>query len=93
MQQSKYLVVNERDAQWGLAVSTVGYEEIGIGEEYPTHGHAEGYYFNVSKGRVLNEYQLLALIPSAAREGMEEVLDRVQGTKHRQPRQAALSLA
>lgn len=59
MQQSKYLVINERDAQWGLAVSTVGYEEIIAGEEYPTHGHAEGYYFNVSKGRVLNEYQLL----------------------------------
>ncbi|MBQ4022585.1 MAG: AraC family transcriptional regulator [Prevotella sp.] len=62
MQQSKYLVVNERDAQWGLAVSTVGYEEIGIGEEYPTHGHAEGYYFHVNKGRVLNEYQLLYII-------------------------------
>ena len=28
MQISKYLVVNSRDVQWGLTVSTVGYEEI-----------------------------------------------------------------
>lgn len=59
MQISKYLVANERDAQWGLTVSTVGYEEIVPGDEYPTHGHADGYYFDVGRGRVLNEYQLL----------------------------------
>lgn len=59
MQISKYLVVNPRDAQWGLTVSTVGYEEIGLADSYPTRGHADGYYFDVNKGRVLNEYQLL----------------------------------
>ncbi|MBR1389239.1 MAG: helix-turn-helix domain-containing protein [Prevotella sp.] len=59
MQTSKYLLANERDALWGLTVSTVGYEEIAPGEAYPTKGHADGYYFNVEKGRVLNEYQLL----------------------------------
>lgn len=59
MQTSKYMVVNERDAQWGLTVSTVGYEEIAAGESYPTHGHADGYYFSLEQGRVLNEYQLL----------------------------------
>lgn len=59
MQTSKYLIANERDAQWGLTVSTVGYEEIAPGDEYPTHGHADGYYFTLEKGRVLNEYQLL----------------------------------
>ena len=59
MQTSKYLVANSRDALWGLTISTVGQEIILPGEEYPTHGHADGYYFNVEKGRVLNEYQIL----------------------------------
>lgn len=59
MQTSKYLVANEHDRQWGLTVSTIGYEEIAPGDDYPTHGHADGYYFRQDKGRVLNEYQLL----------------------------------
>ena len=60
MQKSKYLVTNERDLLWGLTVNTVGYEEIAPGEEYPTkEGHADGYYFDVTRGRELNEYQLL----------------------------------
>ena len=59
MQRSKYLLANERDALWGLTVSTVGYEDIARGEPYPTKGHADGYYFNIEKGRILNEYQLL----------------------------------
>ena len=57
----KYLVNNERDALWGLYISTVGYEEILPGDSYPTKGHADGYYFDVTKGRTLNEYQLLYL--------------------------------
>jgi AraC-like DNA-binding protein len=61
MQTSKYLIANERDALWGLTVSTVGYEEISPGEPYPTKGHADGYYFDLQKGRILNEYQLLYL--------------------------------
>lgn len=61
MQISKYLLANERDALWGLTVSTVGYEEIQPGDDYPTRGHADGYYFNLDRGRELNEYQLLYL--------------------------------
>lgn len=59
MQNSKYMLATERDLKWGLTVSTVGYEEIAPGDPYPTKGHADGYYFNIEKGRVLNEYQLL----------------------------------
>ena len=59
MQTSKYLVATDRDAQWGLTVSKVGKETIAPGEPYPTKGHAEGYYFDIDRGRVLNEYQLL----------------------------------
>ena len=61
MQTSKYLLANERDALWGLTVSTVGYEEISPGDDYPTRGHADGYYFELERGRELNEYQLLYL--------------------------------
>lgn len=62
LKKSKYLVANERDMRWGLIVETVGYEEIGPNENYPTTGHADGYYFNVDKGRILNEYQMLYTI-------------------------------
>ena len=61
-QNCKYMLANERDAQWGLTVTTIGYEEIEPGDEYPTHGHADGYYFKVERGRELNEYQLLYII-------------------------------
>ena len=59
MQTSKYLLANERDKEWGLTVSTVGHEIIEPGEPYPTKGHADGYYFDLKKGRELDEYQLL----------------------------------
>ncbi len=59
MQISKYMLANERDELWGLTVTTIGHEKIAPGESYPTKGHADGYYFDLAKGRVLNEYQLL----------------------------------
>lgn len=58
MQYSRYLVASDRDTQWGLTVSTVGYEEILPDSDYPTKGHAEGYYFQYHKGRILHEFQL-----------------------------------
>ncbi|MCR5679091.1 MAG: AraC family transcriptional regulator [Prevotella sp.] len=62
MQTSKYMLANERDALWGLTVTTIGYEEIAPGDPYPTRGHADGYYFDLQKGRTLPEYQLLYII-------------------------------
>lgn len=62
MQRSKYLIASERDTKWGLTVSTVGYEEVAPGDDYPTRGHADGYYFNTRHGRTLNEYQLLYIV-------------------------------
>lgn len=59
MQTSKYLLASERDSEWGLTISSVGQEEILPGDPYPTEGHADGYYFDVAKGRELDEYQLL----------------------------------
>lgn len=62
MQDSKYLVATDRDAQWGLVVNTVGYDEVGPDESYPTRGHGDGYYFDIERGRILDEYQMLYLV-------------------------------
>lgn len=59
MQTSKYMLASERDSLWGLTVTTIGHEVIEPGDSYPTKGHADGYYFDLEKGRTLNEYQLL----------------------------------
>ena len=62
MQTCKYMLASERDLLWGLTVTTIGYEEIGPHDPYPTRGHADGYYFELDKGRTLPEYQLLYII-------------------------------
>jgi AraC-like DNA-binding protein len=54
-----YPVSSEEDELWGLTVTTVGYQKIAENESYPPKNHPLGYYFNVDKGRILNEYQLL----------------------------------
>ena len=66
MQHSRYLVASDRDTQWGLTVSTVGYEEIPHDSDYPTKGHAEGYYFQYHKGRILREFQLQYVVEGEA---------------------------
>ena len=76
MQKSKYLVANERDALWGLTVSTVGYDELQPGDSYPTRGHAGGYYFDVTRGRTLNEYQMLYLVEGEGRLSTDHVRDQ-----------------
>lgn len=75
MQDSKYLVANERDAQWGLVVNTVGYDEVGPDDDYPTRGHGDGYYFDTERGRVLDEYQMLYLVEGEGVFSSEHVKD------------------
>ena len=55
----KYMVTSEEDELWGLTVTTVGHQIVAENITYPPKGHPSGYHFNVNKGRVLNEYQLL----------------------------------
>jgi len=54
-----YLISSEEDEHWGLTVTTVGHQKIAGNEAYPPKNHPRGYYFDVVKGRILNEYQLL----------------------------------
>lgn len=58
----KYLVANDRDRLWGIVATSVGYQRVCPGEVYPPAGHPEGYRFNVSEGRVLDEYQLIYVV-------------------------------
>lgn len=54
-----YMFTSEEDELWGLTVTTVGQQSIDENQPYPPKNHPAGYYFNLDKGRVLNEYQLL----------------------------------
>ena len=54
-----YMISTEEDELWGLCVTTVGHQIISKNDSYPPKDHPSDYYFNVEKGRILNEYQLL----------------------------------
>lgn len=55
----KYLIVNESDKKFGITVNTVGFQSIHPNDPYPLKDHPEGYFFNATKGRILNEYQFV----------------------------------
>ena len=55
----KYIIENPCDVLWGLTITTVGYEKIRPGEPYPTDSHLDSHCFSPSKGRVLQEFQLV----------------------------------
>lgn len=55
----KYLTINQSDQIWGLSINSVGKQVISENEVYPPQIHPTRYLFNIQKGRMLNEYQLL----------------------------------
>lgn len=55
----KYLVVNQDDESWGLYVTTIGFQSINPGTEYPPKQHPSAYWFSPDAGRKLNEFQIL----------------------------------
>ena len=55
----KYLIVNEQDLLWGLAVDSVGFQNISPFSPYPPGIHPSPYLFSPENGRVLDEYCLL----------------------------------
>ncbi|WP_349316228.1 AraC family transcriptional regulator [Chitinophaga sp. MM2321] len=55
----KYLPTSPHDARWGLHVLNVGYSHIKKEQPYPSKEHPLHHYFNWSKGRVLDEYQII----------------------------------
>lgn len=59
MEPIKYITENERDQLWGLVVCSVGHQIIKPGDIYPPRTHNQEHLFNIERGRVLQEYQLL----------------------------------
>lgn len=57
----KYLAVGPNDLLWGMAVNSVGFQNVKAGEPYPPQGHPSRYLFTRERGRTLDEYQLLYL--------------------------------
>lgn len=56
----RYLNVTPADEQWGLTVTTAGYQRIPPNSIYPSHRqHPRTHSFDPQKGRVLMEYQLV----------------------------------
>ncbi len=55
----KYLPVSSEDESWGLYVFNAGCNRIKRNEIYPSAEHPAHHYFNWSKGRVLDEYQII----------------------------------
>ena len=54
--ECKYLTVNEKYHHYGLTVKCVGFQTIQPKSPDPLSEHPEGYLFNTTKGRILNEY-------------------------------------
>lgn len=57
--QLRYLSIGASDEEWGIVVTTVGYQFIPPQGQYPLLSHPENYYFKPQTGRILNEYQLV----------------------------------
>jgi AraC-like DNA-binding protein len=57
--QLKYLTIGAADEDWGIVVTTVGYQFIPPQGQYPLFPHPDKYNFKPQTGRVLNEYQLV----------------------------------
>lgn len=63
----KYLAVSPQDLLWGLAVNSVGFQDIAPGEHYPPQDHPSRYIFSSERGRTLNEYQLVYITQGRGR--------------------------
>lgn len=55
----KYLPTSPEDERWGMYVLNAGCNRICAYTDYPAPGHPAHHYFNWSKGRVLDEYQII----------------------------------
>lgn len=58
-----YLTVNDKDREWGLFLTTCGYQSIPPSKVNPFLSiHPSVYGFNTKRGRILDEFQLLFIV-------------------------------
>jgi AraC-like DNA-binding protein len=55
----KYLPTSCEDESWGMHILNAGCNRINKHDDYPSPQHPAHHYFNWSKGRVLNEFQII----------------------------------
>jgi AraC-like DNA-binding protein len=58
-EQLRYLTISSTDEDWGIVVTTVGYQFVPPQGKYPLSRHPDTYNFMPQNGRILNEYQLV----------------------------------
>jgi AraC-like DNA-binding protein len=58
-EQLRYLTIGPADEDWGIVVTTAGYQFVPPQGRYPLSRHPETYEFKPQSGRILNEYQLV----------------------------------
>jgi AraC-like DNA-binding protein len=58
----RYLPLSTEDQNWGLSILNVGSTRIKANQDYPYPQHPSHHYFTWSKGRVLDEYQVIYII-------------------------------
>ena len=54
-----YLSIGGNDEDWGIVVTTAGYQYIPPQTNYPPIQHPDTHLFVPEKGRIINEYQLV----------------------------------
>jgi len=58
-----YLTVNDKDREWGLYLTTCGFQSIPPSKVNPfLNIHPSIYGFNTKRGRILDEFQLLFIV-------------------------------
>lgn len=54
-----YPTINHTDINWGLVITTIGFQSIPPHSHYPSKDHPSSYLFHPQIGRTLNEYQIM----------------------------------
>ena len=57
--QTYYPAIHQNDQQWGITVTSCGFQSVEPFESYPPSGHPETHNFNFETGRILDEFQLI----------------------------------